>query len=74
MLKQLFLPILAALSLIACSQKAEEVVTRPAPQSLLHTAESTPVPQATVPQGVNAKPNDLISIIGVGDIMIAQLS
>jgi poly-gamma-glutamate capsule biosynthesis protein CapA/YwtB (metallophosphatase superfamily) len=70
MLKRLFLLILLSLNLISCSQKTEEVITLAAPISLLHAAESVPSPQPATPQATNDK--NVISIIGVGDIMIGS--
>jgi len=68
---KLFLLSLISLNLIACSQKTEEFITPPPPRVSLH-AESTPPPQPQVALPQNPVDKKLISIIGVGDIMLGS--
>lgn len=76
MLKYSLFPIVLSLCLLSCSQKNEEVVTTPTPalQTILHTTP-TPQPQvATLAQEtlISQPDKNLISIIGVGDIMLGS--
>lgn len=76
MLKYPFLAIVFSLCLLSCSQKNEEVITTPQPalQTVLHTTPA-PHPQVTTlaqeAASIQADTN-LISIIGVGDIMLGS--
>jgi len=72
MLKFLLLAIIILPNLLACSQRTEEVITLPAPQTALHAESASPPQSQVVAQPPASTDKKLISIIGVGDIMLGS--